>query len=86
MPPITPDAVEPARNRAGRGAAGREGRSRKLSTIARHGRLQRPSAVRTGLKIVASTLAVALVSGGIVAGIALWDVAASVKPGVALVD
>lgn len=38
------------------------------------------------MKIVASTLAVALVSGGIVAGIALWDVAASVKPGVALVD
>ncbi|KQQ53472.1 hypothetical protein ASF68_12945 [Plantibacter sp. Leaf314] len=54
--------------------------------MARHGRLKRSSPVATGLKILASTLAVALVSGGIVAGIALWDVAATVKPGVALVD
>lgn len=86
MPPHTPDIDEPAGDPAVRSAAASRPRAKKLATIARHGRLKRSNPVLTGLKIVASTLAVALVSGGIVAGIALWDVAASVKPGVALVD
>lgn len=85
MPPHTPDIDEPAGDPAARRAAVKTARPKKLATIARHGRLKRSNPVVTGLKIVASTLAVALVSGGIVAGIALWDVAASVKPGVALV-
>jgi LCP family protein required for cell wall assembly len=58
----------------------------KISTIARHGRLKRTRPWLTALKIAASTLVVVLVSGGTVGAIALWDVAASVKPGVALVD
>jgi LCP family protein required for cell wall assembly len=86
MPPHSPDIDEPAGDPAARRTAARGPRPKKLATIARHGRLKRSNPVATGLKILASTLAVALVSGGIVAGIALWDVAATVKPGVALVD
>jgi LCP family protein required for cell wall assembly len=86
MPPHSTDIDEPAGDAAARRTAARGPRPKKLATIARHGRLKRSNPITTGLKIVASTLAVALVSGGIVAGIALWDVAATVKPGVALVD
>ncbi|MGK9147819.1 LCP family protein [Plantibacter flavus] len=79
MPPHAPEVDEPSPERS------TKRRPAKLATIARHGRLKRSNPFATGFKILASTLAVALVSGGIVAGIALWDVAASVKPGVALV-
>lgn len=58
----------------------------KITTVARHGRLKKTNPWANAAKIVASALAVVLVSGGIVGGVAVWDVAASVKPGVALVD
>lgn len=53
--------------------------------IARHGRLRPGGAVATILKFVAAGLAVVLVSGAAVVGYAVWDLAASVKPGVALI-
>ncbi len=55
-------------------------------TIARHGRLRRGGAIATILKFVAAGLAVVMVSGAAVVGYAVWDLASSVKPGVALID
>lgn len=56
------------------------------AAIARHGRLKSGGAVATVIKVLAATLAVALVSGASVATIALWDVTSSVKPSVHLVS
>lgn len=53
-------------------------------TITRHARRRRHNPLLTGLKVVAASLAVVLVSGTAVAAYALWDVAASVKPSVTL--
>lgn len=52
--------------------------------LARHGRLSRPRASLTVLKALALTLAVLLVSGASVAGIAVWSVTASLRPSVSL--
>lgn len=54
-------------------------------TIARHGRLRATGPVLTILKFVSAALAVVLVSGAAVVGYAVWDLASSVKPGVALI-
>ncbi|HEU4850265.1 MAG TPA: LCP family protein [Terrimesophilobacter sp.] len=54
-------------------------------TIARHGRLRPSGPVATILKFLAAGLAVVLVSGAAVVGYAVWDIASSVKPGVALI-
>ncbi len=54
-------------------------------TIARHGRLRASGPVATILKFLAAGLAVVLVSGAAVVGYAVWDIASSVKPGVALI-
>ncbi|MEB0002438.1 LCP family protein [Cryobacterium sp. 10I1] len=50
----------------------------------RHGRLARRSPWRSVATILAFTTGVLVVSGGAVAGVAAWDVAGSVKPGVHL--
>jgi LCP family protein required for cell wall assembly len=54
-------------------------------TIARHGRLRASGPVLAILKFVSAALAVVLVSGAAVVGYAVWDIASSVKPGVALI-
>ncbi len=54
-------------------------------TIARHGRLRAAGPIAAILKLVAAGLAVVLVSGAAVVGYAVWDLASSVKPGVALI-
>lgn len=59
--------------------------SKRLSTIARHGRLKKSNPFATLAKILAATLAVVLVSGVSVAAIAAWDITSSVKPGIHLV-
>lgn len=58
--------------------------SKKLATLARHGRLPKSTTVKAVSKFVAASLAVVLVSGACIAGVATWDVLAGVKPGVAL--
>ncbi|GAA3740491.1 LCP family protein [Leifsonia bigeumensis] len=63
----------------------RGGRRAPEPTIARHGRLRPPGPVATILKFLAAGLAVVLVSGAAVVGYAVWDIASSVKPGVALI-
>lgn len=64
----------------------RSDRSNKPSTLARHGRLKRSSAVATLVRIVGASLAVVLVSGVSLAGIATYDVASSVQPSVELAN
>ncbi|HSP76722.1 MAG TPA: LCP family protein [Cryobacterium sp.] len=64
----------------------RSTRSKKLSTIARHGRLPRSNPFMTVAKVLAASLAVLLVSGVSVAAIATYDVAASVQESVQLAD
>jgi LCP family protein required for cell wall assembly len=60
-------------------------RRRRTGPMAvRHGRLKKPSAVRTVAKLVLAAIAVVVVSAGGVAAIAAWDVARSVKPSVHL--
>ncbi len=61
--------------------------SRRVSepTVARHGRLRTSGPVVTILKFISAGLAVVLVSGAAVVGYAVWDIASSVKPGVALI-
>lgn len=51
---------------------------------ARHGRLTPANPILTAVKALAVTLAVLLVSGATVAGIAVWNVTASLKPSVSL--
>ncbi|MGJ4843493.1 LCP family protein [Leifsonia sp. Le1] len=53
-------------------------------TAVRHGRLPRRRAVGTVMRILAAAVAVVVVSIGSVAAFAVWDVARSVKTGVAL--
>jgi LCP family protein required for cell wall assembly len=53
-------------------------------TITRHARRRRRNPFATGLRLVAASLAVLLVSGGTVAAYALWDVVSDVKPAVTL--
>lgn len=53
-------------------------------SIARHGRLKTGSAWKTLAKVVASVVAVVLVSGTAVAAYAAWDLASTVKPTVQL--
>jgi LCP family protein required for cell wall assembly len=72
--------LRPRTNRPSRG------RTSPTSTIARHGRLKRPSPFGSLAKILAATLGVALVSGASVAAIAAWDVSSSLKKSVHLVD
>lgn len=59
-------------------------RSMRVPTIARHGRLKKSNAFATVAKLFAATLAVLLVSGIGVAGIATMSLASSVKPTVHL--
>jgi LCP family protein required for cell wall assembly len=61
-------------------------RSKKLSPVARHGRLKKSNPFGVAARIVAAALAVVLVSGVSVAAIATFDVAASVKPSVHLTN
>jgi LCP family protein required for cell wall assembly len=61
-------------------------RSKKISTIARHGRLKRSNPFALVARVIAAALAVVLVSGVSVAAIATFDVAASVQPSVHLED
>ena len=60
--------------------------SKKLKTVARHGRLKKSNAAVTVAKFIAGSVAVVLVSGFSVAAIATYDVAASVQPGVHLAN
>ncbi|TFC49574.1 LytR family transcriptional regulator [Cryobacterium sp. TMT1-21] len=62
----------------------RSTRSKKIRTLARHGRLRRSNPFVTVAKVLAAALAVLLVSGVSVAAIATYDVAASVQPSVKL--
>ncbi|WP_104170070.1 LCP family protein [Cryobacterium sp. M23] len=64
----------------------RSTRSKKLSTIARHGRLRRSNPFVTLAKVLAASLAVLLVSGASVAAIATYDVASSVQESVPLAN
>ncbi|MCD2443563.1 LCP family protein [Agromyces sp. SYSU K20354] len=59
-------------------------RAAKSASVARHGRLGRHSAWKTAAKVLASTVAVALVSGTAVAAYAAFDLASSLKPTVTL--
>lgn len=52
--------------------------------VARHGRLSRSHAVTTVLKAFAIAVAVVLVSGVTVAGVAVWSVTGSLRPSVSL--
>lgn len=58
---------------------------RATPPVARHGRLRSSGPVGTIVKYLAAALAVVLVSAGAVTAYAVWDVAQSVKPGVALI-
>ena len=60
--------------------------SRKIHTIARHGRLKKSTPFATVARVLAAALAVVMVSGVSVAAIATFDVAASVQPGVHLAN
>jgi LCP family protein required for cell wall assembly len=64
----------------------RSSRSKKIGTIARHGRLKRSNPAVTVVKVLAASLAVLLVSGASVAAIAAYDVITSVKPSVHLAN
>ena len=54
--------------------------------VVRHGRLHSRGPIRTILGFIGAALVVVLVSGASVAGIAAWDVARSIQPGVALAN
>jgi LCP family protein required for cell wall assembly len=64
----------------------RHNRPGRPKTVARHGRLRTSGPWRTIAKVAVAACAVALVSGTSLAAIATWDVAASAKKSVALVD
>ena len=59
-------------------------RAAKTPSLARHGRLRRHSAWATVGKVVASVVAVTLVSGSAVAAYAAWDLASTAQPTVTL--
>ncbi|MBX3094471.1 MAG: LCP family protein [Cryobacterium sp.] len=56
-----------------------------LRPIARHGKLRRSRAWTTVLALAGASLAIVLVSATIVAGVAVWNVANAIKPGVTLI-
>lgn len=57
----------------------RSSRTAETTSIARHGRLRKPSAVATVVKLIAATLAVVLVSAGSVAAITLYQLNAQIQ-------
>ncbi|MBX3093348.1 MAG: LCP family protein [Cryobacterium sp.] len=57
----------------------RRAQRRAPAGIARHGKLRRPRAWTTVLKIVAASLTVVLVSGAALAGLELWRLQSSIK-------
>ncbi|HEY4224559.1 MAG TPA: LCP family protein [Pseudolysinimonas sp.] len=57
----------------------RSNRAPKVSSVARHGRLKKSAAWKTVLGLVGGTLAVALVAGASVAGIAAWQLQSNIK-------
>jgi LCP family protein required for cell wall assembly len=59
-------------------------RAAKSPSVARHGRLKRHTAWKTGAKITASVVAVTLVSGSAVAAYAAWDLAKTAQPTITL--
>lgn len=59
-------------------------RAAKAPSLARHGRLKRHSPWSTIGKVLASVVAVTLVSGSAVAAYAAWDLASTVKPTITL--
>jgi LCP family protein required for cell wall assembly len=59
-------------------------RAAKTPSVARHGRLRAHNVWKTVAKVVASTVAVVLVSGTAVAAYAAWDLANTVQPTVKL--
>ena len=71
---------------ATRSADGQTGSSGDMAAapLARHGRLAASHATTTFLKVLGIGLSVVLVSTAVVAGIAIWDVASNLKPGVSL--
>ncbi|MET0844374.1 MAG: LCP family protein [Mycetocola sp.] len=61
-------------------------RSRRATPATRHGRLKKSTPARTIARFVSAVLAVVLVSGSAIAAYAVWDVASSVGPPVALAN
>lgn len=61
-------------------------RSRRAPLAARHGRLKTSTPAKTIAKLVSAALAVVLVSGSALAAYAVWDIASSVAPPVALAN
>ena len=57
----------------------RSNRSARVAGVARHGRLKKSAAWKTVLALIGGTLAVALVAGGAVAGIATWQLKSNIK-------
>lgn len=57
----------------------RSNRSPRVAGVARHGRLKKSAAWKTVLALVGGTVAVALVAGGAVAGIATWQLQSNIK-------
>ncbi|MEO6534221.1 MAG: LCP family protein [Pseudolysinimonas sp.] len=57
----------------------RSNRSSQVAGVARHGRLKKSAAWKTVLALLGGTVAVALVAGGAVAGIATWQLKANIK-------
>ena len=61
-------------------------RSRRSSSTARHGRLRKSSTAGVIARFISAALAVVLVSGSAIAAYAVWDIASSVAPPVALAN
>ncbi|HEY4152350.1 MAG TPA: LCP family protein [Pseudolysinimonas sp.] len=57
----------------------RSNRPPRVAGVARHGRLKKSAAWKTVLGLIGGTLAVALVAGGAVAGIAAWQLQSNIK-------
>jgi LCP family protein required for cell wall assembly len=57
----------------------RSNRSPRVAGVARHGRLKKSAAWKTVLALIGGALAVALVAGGAVAGIATWQLQSNIK-------
>src|SRR5664279_6478256 len=57
----------------------RSSRTPRVAGVARHGRLKKSAAWKTVLGLIGGTLAVALIAGGAVAGIATWQLQHNIK-------
>lgn len=57
----------------------RSNRAPKVSGVARHGRLKKSAAWKTAFALIGGTLAVALIAGASVAGIAVWHLKSNIK-------